>query len=204
MSQSRRGRPPGGSSEVTYGRIIQAARQIFAGRGYAAAQNRAVAELAGVTTSSLYHYFDSKLALYTAVFSDAEALVAERYRAALEAPKDPAAAIVAVLEAARTLYQEDPSVPSFLAGVPIEMRNHPEVSDAIAQCEVSTAAVLIELFEQAKSTGGLGPEANAFGMAAVLFASTTGVVLFAQTRMGFTYEEMLDALEQLVDGSAFT
>jgi len=189
---------------VTHGRIIRAARQIFAERGYDAAQNRAVAELAEMTPSSLYHYFDSKLHLYVAVFIEAEALVAERYRQALRTRKEPAASVGAILEAARTLYREDPSVPSFLAGVPIEMRNHPEVSDAIAQCEVSTAGVLLELFEEAKDKGGLGPDVDAFGMAAVLFASTTGVALFAQTPMGFTYEEMLDALAQLVDGAAFS
>ncbi len=203
QSPSKRGRPPGGSSEVTYERIIRAARRIFAQRGYAAAQNRAVAELAEMTTSSLYHYFDSKLALYVAVFTDAEALVAERYREALQAPNEPAAAVAAVLEAARALYREDPSVPSFLAGVPIEMRNHPEVAEAIAQCEVSTAGVLLELFDEAEAKGGLGPEVSAFALAAVLFAATTGVALFAQTPMGFTYEEMLDGLGRLIDGSAF-
>ncbi|MFW2387394.1 MAG: TetR/AcrR family transcriptional regulator [Polyangiales bacterium] len=205
MSQtpSKRGRPPGGSSEVTYERIVRAARRIFSERGYAAAQNRAVAELAEMTTSSLYHYFDSKLALYVAVFTEAEALVAERYRVALESPNEPVAAISSVLEAARALYREDPSIPSFLAGVPIEMRNHPEVSEAIAQCEVSTGRVLLDLFETAKNEGALGPGVSAFGLAAVLFASTTGVALFAQTPMGFTYEEMVDALQQLVAGSAF-
>jgi AcrR family transcriptional regulator len=204
QTPSKRGRPAGGSSEATYDRIISAARRIFAERGYAAAQNRAVAELAQMTTSSLYHYFDSKLALYAAVFTEAEALVAKRYREALETPNEPATAITAVLEAARTLYREDPTIPSFLAGVPIEMRNHPEVSDAIAQCEVTTAGVLLALFEDAKEKGLLGPGVNAFGLAAVLFASTTGIALFAQTPMGFTYEEMIDALTHLVAGSAFT
>lgn len=156
-----------------------------------------------MTTSSLYHYFDSKLDLYAAVFADAEALVAERYREALAVRQKPAVAMRAVLEAARALFHEDPSVPTFLAGVPIEMRNHPEVSDAIAQCEVSTAGVLLELFENAKRDGELGVDVNAFGMAAVLFASTTGVALFAQSPMGFTYDEMIDALEHLVDSSAF-
>lgn len=205
MSQTpaKRGRPAGGSSEVTYDRIISAARRIFAERGYAAAQNRAVAELAQMTTSSLYHYFDSKLALYVAVFKEAEALVAQRYREALETPNGPAAAITAVLEAARTLYGEDPTVPSFLAGVPIEMRNHPEVSEAIAQCEVTTAGVLLGPFEDAKEKGLLAPGVDAFGLASVLFASTTGVALFAQTPMGFTYEEMIDALTHLTNGTAF-
>jgi len=201
---SKRGRPAGRSSEVSYDRIVGAARRIFAERGYAAAQNRAVAELAEMTPSSLYHYFDSKLALYVTVFTEAEALVAERYREALQTPSEPAAAIAAVLEAARTLYREDHTIPSFLAGVPIEMRNHPEVSDAIAQCEVTTAQVLLGLFEDAQKQGLLGPGVSAFGMAAVLFASTTGVALFAQTPMGLTYEEMIDALTQLVTATAFT
>lgn len=203
QGSGKRGRPAGGSSEITYERIIGAARRIFSERGYAAAQNRAVAELAQMTTSSLYHYFDSKLALYVAVFAEAEALVAERYREALQTPNKPAAAVIAVLEAARTLYREDPTIPSFLAGVPIEMRNHPEVSDAIAQCEVTTAGVLLGLIEEAKDNGLLGGDANVFGLAAVLFASTTGIALFAQTPMGFTYEEMIDGLIQLVAGAAF-
>ena len=205
MSKSvKRGRPAGGSSEVTHGRIIAAARRIFAERGYAAAQNRAVAELAEVTSSSLYHYFDSKLALYTAVFTDAESVVAARYSKAIKADATPAEAVGSVLDAARRLHAEDSSIPSFLAGVPIEMRNHPEVSDAIAQCEVKTAAVLIAVFETAKERDLLGPDVNAYAMAALLFASTTGVALFAQTPLGFTYEEMIDALQQLVDGTSFS
>jgi len=200
---AKRGRPAGGSSEVTYDRIISAARRIFAERGYGAAQNRAVAELAEVTSSSLYHYFDSKLGLYVAVFTDAESVVANRYRNAVRRDMKPADAIGAVLSAARALYDEDPTIPSFLAGVPVEMRNHPEVSEAIAQCEVTTAAVLIEIFEGAQQRELLGPEVNAYGMAAVLFAATTGIALFAQTPLGFTYEEMIRALEQIVDGSSF-
>lgn len=200
---SKRGRPPGASSEVTYDRIIVAARRTFAARGYAATRNRAVAELAGVTSSALYHYFSSKLALYAAVFEEAEALVAERYREAVRGHRDPSSAIASVLEAARVLYRDDATVPTFLAGVPIEMRNNPEVSDAIAQCEVTTAAVLLELFEDAKDNDLLGPNVNPVGMAAVLFASTTGVALFAQTPLGFTYDEMVDALGQMAAGVAF-
>lgn len=200
---AKRGRPAGGSSEVTYERIISAARRIFSERGYAAAQNRAVAELAEVTSSSLYHYFDSKLALYVAVFTDAESVVAGRYRRAVRDDAEPVDNIGAVLDAARALHEEDPSIPSFLAGVPIEMRNHPEVSEAIAQCEVTTAGVLIEIFEGAQQRDLLGPEVNAYGMAAVLFAATTGIALFAQTPLGFTYDEMIRALGQIVDGSSF-
>ena len=64
--------------------------------------------------------------------------------------------------------------------------------------------MLLGLFDDANEKGLLGPGANAFGLAAVLFSTTTGIALFAQSPMGFTYEEMIDALGQLVAGSAFT
>lgn len=200
---TKRGRPAGASSEETHDRIIVAARGVFAERGYAATQNRVVAERADVTASALYHYFDSKLDLYTAVFEQAESWVADRYRAAVEGSEGPKQAIASVLEAARALYREDPSVPTFLAGVPIEMRNDPDVSAAIARCEVTTAAVLLDVFERASAAGQLGPNATPTGLAAVLFACTTGIALFAQTPMGFTYDQMLDAFAQLCSETAF-
>ncbi|MEM8609386.1 MAG: helix-turn-helix domain-containing protein [Myxococcota bacterium] len=200
---SKRGRPAGTSSEATYGRIISAARRVFSERGYAATQNRAVAEQASVTASALYHYFDSKLDLYVAVFQQAEALVAGRYRAAVEHAEGPKHAIALVLDAARTLYREDSTVPTFLAGVPIEMRNDPDVSSAIADCEITTAEVLLDVFENAGARGQLGDDATSSGLAAVLFACTTGIALFAQTPMGFTYDQMLDAFAQLAGETAF-
>ena len=76
----KRGRRSG--SPETRGAILQAARELFAERGYDATTLRAVAERAGVDVALSSYYFGSK---------------ADLFAAALELPVSPAAAITGVL-----------------------------------------------------------------------------------------------------------
>src|SRR5262245_14790944 len=63
---SRRGRPPGSTSDETRRRILASACECFGKRGYDITTNRDIGERAGVTAAALYQYFDSKLSLYVA------------------------------------------------------------------------------------------------------------------------------------------
>ncbi|WP_327638175.1 TetR family transcriptional regulator [Kribbella sp. NBC_00482] len=56
------GRRPGGPD--TRGEIVQAARESFADKGFAATSIRAVARRAGVDAALVHHYFDSKDELF--------------------------------------------------------------------------------------------------------------------------------------------
>jgi AcrR family transcriptional regulator len=56
------GRRPGGPD--TRGEIVQAARESFADKGFAATSIRAVARHAGVDAALVHHYFDSKDELF--------------------------------------------------------------------------------------------------------------------------------------------
>ncbi|TDO62392.1 TetR family transcriptional regulator [Kribbella sp. VKM Ac-2571] len=56
------GRRPGGPD--TRGEIVQAARESFADKGFAATSIRAVARQAGVDAALVHHYFDSKDELF--------------------------------------------------------------------------------------------------------------------------------------------
>ncbi|GAA1604071.1 MULTISPECIES: TetR family transcriptional regulator [Kribbella] len=64
MTTERRtpGRRPGGPD--TRGEIVQAARESFADKGFAATSMRAVARRAGVDAALVHHYFDSKNELF--------------------------------------------------------------------------------------------------------------------------------------------
>jgi AcrR family transcriptional regulator len=62
---SRPGRRPGGGD--TRAQILQAARQLFAERGYAGASIRAIAAQAEVDPALVHHYFGTKDRLFTAV-----------------------------------------------------------------------------------------------------------------------------------------
>ncbi|GAA3140624.1 AcrR family transcriptional regulator [Kribbella aluminosa] len=64
MTRARRtpGRRPGGPD--TRGEILDAARESFADKGFAATSMRAVARRAGVDAALVHHYFDSKDELF--------------------------------------------------------------------------------------------------------------------------------------------
>jgi AcrR family transcriptional regulator len=79
------------SAEVEGGRarILEAALQAFAERGYNAASIAEIGERAGIAKSVMYHHFGSKAGLYEAVVEAQTADLVKEVAAAL--PEDPAA-----------------------------------------------------------------------------------------------------------------
>jgi AcrR family transcriptional regulator len=75
--------------------LTDAARKLFADKGFNAVPTQAIVEAAGVTRGALYHQFDDKAALFAAVYEEVEkelvADVAERIVAA--APSGPVEAM---------------------------------------------------------------------------------------------------------------
>jgi AcrR family transcriptional regulator len=65
-------------SESTRGALVQAARKLFAERGYADVGTEEIVRAAGVTRGALYHHFDGKRDLFEAVYERVEAELAER------------------------------------------------------------------------------------------------------------------------------
>ena len=81
----RLGRPPASNAAETRQRIIATAAELFAVNGYGVTTNKDVATQAGITTGALYYYFDSKLAMYLAVYAELATRVNERLSGAMEA-----------------------------------------------------------------------------------------------------------------------
>lgn len=126
----RRGRPP--TAEVdgdTRARIVDAAIVCFARDGYAKASNKAIAKLADVTAPSLYHYFESKAALYHFALREANASLLAAYRAAcIELPDAPAMEQLCLgLEKVIELSQRRPGLMSFAAASAGEIVRHDEL-----------------------------------------------------------------------------
>jgi len=63
-------------SETTRGALIEAARRLFAERGYAGVGTEEIVRAAGVTRGALYHHFDGKRDLLRAVYEELEAEIA--------------------------------------------------------------------------------------------------------------------------------
>jgi AcrR family transcriptional regulator len=67
------------------GRLALRALEEFGRRGFAAVSVSELAELAGVTTGSLYHHFGSKLGLYAVARAEAERRLLDRMEGAVAA-----------------------------------------------------------------------------------------------------------------------
>ena len=71
---------PQARSEVTRQKILDAAMDVFSEVGYAAAGLGEVIERAGMTKGALYHHFDSKEALATAIIEQVTNLTGDAFR----------------------------------------------------------------------------------------------------------------------------
>ncbi|HXR29827.1 MAG TPA: TetR family transcriptional regulator [Solirubrobacterales bacterium] len=65
-------------SEATREVLVEAARALFAERGYTGVGTEEIVRAAGVTRGALYHHFDDKRELFAAVYERVEAELAER------------------------------------------------------------------------------------------------------------------------------
>jgi AcrR family transcriptional regulator len=87
-------------TEATRAALIDAARTLFAERGYAGVGTEEIVRSAGVTRGALYHHFDDKRELFAAVYERIEAELAQRIAegALAGAGADPRAAMAAGME----------------------------------------------------------------------------------------------------------
>lgn len=191
------GRPKGASSEETHARIITAARRIFAEHGYANTQNRKIAEAAEVTTSTLYHYFQSKLDLYVSVFRASERELTEAYELAAK-EKGLAAQLDAIFARSLELHARDESLLVFLAGTAGEMRSHDDVARAIAKCPIHTDRILRDTLERAARAGEIPKTTDVDAVVSLVFALTSGVSLYASFLGHHSYPRMIAALREMV------
>ena len=95
-------------SAATRAALVDAARALWAERGYAAVGTPEIARAAGVTRGAMYHQFADKAALLRAVLEAVETQVTERIAADVVASgaTDPASALHAAIDAWLKVSQE--------------------------------------------------------------------------------------------------
>jgi AcrR family transcriptional regulator len=128
-----RGRPASPAALQTRQRIIDAALPCFAEHGFEATTNRVIAAKAGISTGPIYHYFESKAALYAAVYSSVQELVYARFEQAAAAAPGFTAKFGAVLDSAHQLNRDDPTLAVFVASCNVDLRRHPELDRLIGR-----------------------------------------------------------------------
>lgn len=95
-----RPRTKAGQSEATTAALIEAARPLFAARGYAAVGTEEIVQQAGVTRGALYHHFrGGKEELFRAVLVQLSAETVRQVARAATTTEDPWEALVAGVDA---------------------------------------------------------------------------------------------------------
>jgi AcrR family transcriptional regulator len=150
---ARIGRPPDTDPAETRRRIVDAAREVFARRGYAAATNRVIAVASGVTTGAVYHHYNSKAELYRAVHADAHDRVYARFAETARGTAAFIAVFDAVLDAAVELNEGDPSLAAFIGAARVDRRRHQELADVIPDDHIRRAAFVDSMIKIGLATG---------------------------------------------------
>jgi len=100
----------------TKARILGAAEEVFAAKGFAGASTREIAGTARVNISSLHYHWESKETLYFAVFQNIYDRILELVRRAIPTQTDHAnpAVIDATMGALFDFFADHPNVPKLL------------------------------------------------------------------------------------------
>lgn len=198
----RLGRPPASSSVETRLRIVDVARKLFAEVGWEETTNKLVAEHAGVTGAALYHYFDSKLEMYVAVYDAAAALVRERFAEAMEASDTFVGQFEAVLEEAHRMNAHDPTLARFLGSARIDIARHPEIQKAMQRRHGAADEIVTQLVDTGIATGELTP-GDRPGATALVRLILVGLNDAVSNDLA-VHRTAIDAVKALVEGRLLT
>jgi TetR/AcrR family transcriptional regulator len=111
---SRKPGRPTGTSPCIRQALVDAARKLFAERGFTAASLRQVAEAANVNPAMISYYFGGKEGLYEAVLEEAVAPMLARLTALAEHPADGGASIGGFLEGYTRTMAANPWIPQLI------------------------------------------------------------------------------------------
>lgn len=154
----RRGRPPATDSATTREAILDGARRLFGERGYGPVTNKDLAATAGITTGALYHYVESKLDLYLQVHNDMQSRIYERFQKAEASEHTFIGKLEAVLEAARSLNEEDPTLAKFVGVVRADIRRHPDIAEHLHTVDASRERFFLDIVDCGIRTGEIEPD----------------------------------------------
>jgi AcrR family transcriptional regulator len=147
----RLGRPPASDSADTKQRILDVARCAFGELGWEKTTNKDIAAKAGITSGALYHYFDSKLDMYWAVYDHVLDTVEARFLEAISRSDTFVGQFIAILEAAHEMNAADPSLARFVGSSRVDIARHDDLRRHLGRRR--SAGIVSRLADQAVATG---------------------------------------------------
>lgn len=204
VSPRKPGRPVGsGSGAETRERLITAAIDCFAREGYAKASNKVIAQQAGVTAALLYHYFDSKAALYRSALQEVNAALVSAYRAACkELPEASSMMQLCLgLEKVIDLSHRRPGLMRFASASASEIERHDELDWLEPDDALAFPIFFRDLLLRAKRRGELGRGINIEATAKMLIACISGLASIHGSLSGADeFARLLRAFERMLQG----
>jgi AcrR family transcriptional regulator len=192
----RPGRPRDTNSDETRARILEAALDAFAERGYDGVSTREIARHAEVTSATVYHHFPSKFSLYQDAHRYALDVAFGAYAQAVAGHDSVMAEIDAMLDCSLRLMHERVAITSLAIHAQTDAV-HPEMHPP--QLHDSARAVIDGMTQRAVERGELD------AADAVLFERMLVVFLWGLAMAGIDDEaqrvECVDAIKRLLAGT---
>ncbi len=201
----RPGRPAAADSSETRARILDAARQRFAASGYSRARIQEIAEEAGVTTTAVYHYFDSKAELYAAVYAAGLDVLVRAYHEAVAGRTGTVEKLCAVFGANAEVNRLHPGLAEFLAGAPVEIQRDPELAGSLPERGGEVVSVFQGILDEGAARGEVSGEVARGAAANLMIAASYGLSWAHGALPGpEAHEAVLEAFQQLLRGELLT
>lgn len=145
--RKRLGRPADADSADTRARIVMHAQELFGAEGFEATTNKRIADLAGVSSAALYHYFPSKADIYVAVCDSIVESFDRTFERVCASSPHLADRLRAVVQSNLEMGRSSRAVLGFVASLPMVVRKHPEVRDGIERLSQSFRSMVVSMVE---------------------------------------------------------
>jgi AcrR family transcriptional regulator len=164
---------PRASQEKRREELVLAAFDLIAEHGFEGLRTRDVAARVGVNIATLHYYFPTKESLIRGVLE--EAMV--RFRSTLAPHGSPADQLRNHLRAVRKLLVEDPELKAVMGELALRSARDSSIAAIMTEMYEGWHATVRGLLRRAAKEGGLRPDADSDGVAALVVATLTAATL---------------------------
>lgn len=184
-------------AEATRELLVTTARQLFTERGYAATSTDDIVQAAGVAKGSLYHHFDSKEAIFRAVYESVQTATVARVMTAAMAAGEPWAAVRAGLAAFLDACLE-PAFRRIVVLDSISVLQHQDLEGGLEPGELEMLRTVITPLVAGKLLPGVSTEPLAHVALGGLYGAALYIARAAQPERARAEVDVV--LDAIVDG----
>ena len=184
---------------------MDAALECFGRSGFDRTTNSQIAAKAGISPPTLYHYFDSKAALFQAVADDVTHRLYGRFDELMAEQTATVDRVVMVVEVLRDQMAENPHLAGFIATYAAEVRRNPEVLRlSPPQLWSGPVGYYTELARYGQAQGDLAEDVDPAAVAGLIMGLIYGISLLASVAPNTDFAaEVVGAFDRLIRGTLF-